>query len=85
VLSAKDSPLVAGGTASNDMAETSKRVKVERAFYHLGKLQAKGSIVDLPLAVANDVIGMGKAVLYTAPPPKAKEPEAKVPETKESK
>jgi len=39
-----------------------------RAFYHLGKVQAVGSIVDLPNAVAAEVLEMNKAVLYTAPP-----------------
>lgn len=84
MLSAANSSLVAGGTARNDM-EKNMKVKVERPFYYLGAVQAKGSVVELPRAIAMEVVGMGRATTYVAPQPKAKEAEAKSLETKESK
>ena len=84
MLSAKSSGLVAGSTAQPTMDKVIK-IKVERPFYFERKVLAKGSIVDLPAAIASEVIGMGKAVKYTAPPPKAEKVEAKAADVKEAK
>jgi hypothetical protein len=66
VLSAHGSTLVAGSTTQPVM-EKQITVKVDRAFMFSGALVPVGAVVDLPAALAWEVIGMGKAVRYVAP------------------
>jgi hypothetical protein len=78
MLSASSSTLVAGGARAN--MDKSMKVKVTRAFLHAGKVLPVGAVVELPAAVAHDVIYRQRAELVVdAPKPVASA------ETKESK
>jgi hypothetical protein len=67
MLTAAGSPLVAGsGQATMDKPPV--RIVVERSFLYQGKSQAKGAILDVPPALASELVWMGKATKYVPPP-----------------
>jgi hypothetical protein len=68
MLSAANSGLVAGSVTPTTM-DKDIEVKVVRAFLVGGKPQPVGAVVKLPASIANEVLGMGKAVRYIALPP----------------
>lgn len=83
MMSAAGSALVAGSIAPSTMGKT-QHIKVVRSFLHQGKAVAVGSVVEVPVAVARELVAMNKAITCepeAKPAPRA----AKVEPPKEAK
>ena len=76
MLTAAGSPLVAGSVAAT-MDKQPVRIVVERSFLYEGKPQAKGTILEVTPALARELVWMGKATKYVAPPKPAPKPAPK--------
>jgi hypothetical protein len=66
-----NSVLVAGSVAG-EQSMANQKVKVVRPFWFHGKQQFAGSVVEVPAAAAAELVAMGKATKYDAPPPQPK-------------
>jgi hypothetical protein len=80
-LQTTDSPLVRGGTGPHAMATTPPPVKVRvlRAFLLQGKRVDAGKVIDLPKALATELVGANKAEIVREPPAAKPDPKGTQP------
>lgn len=68
VMLSANSALVAGSVAAE--ATMTQKVQVVRPFWFGGKPHQAGAVLDVPDTAAAELVAMGKATKYIAPPPK---------------
>jgi hypothetical protein len=66
-----NSALVAGSVAG-DKSMANQKIQVVRPFWFFGKQHFAGAVLEVPAAAAGELVAMGKATKYDAPPPQPK-------------
>lgn len=79
MLSTKTATALVGSARAHPVMATNVSIKVLRAFLHGGQAHAVGSLLEVPPALAAELIGMNKAERAPKPHPQPTQEQAPAP------